>query len=100
MVKRLLRDNLLVKVIPEEEVRLTSGLILPTTRVESRYRCKVIDVGPGYKDCPVTTNIGDIVHIDKELVEMEVVQQWFVDGEDGEKEMYLIARESDVTAIL
>jgi co-chaperonin GroES (HSP10) len=44
MVKKLLRDNILIKVLPEEELALASGIILPGSRKDSRVRGRVARV--------------------------------------------------------
>lgn len=89
MVKRLLFDNILIKIKPEELKQLKSGLFLPATRKEQRVVGEVIAVGPGYRDCPVTTKVGDIVHVDRGIGE-----PWRHEDED-----YLIVKENDITAI-
>ena len=89
MVKRLLKDNILIKVKHEELKQLKSGLFLPASRKEPRVVGEVIAVGPGYSDCPVTTKVGDIVYVDR-----GIGQPWRHEEED-----YLIVRENDITAI-
>jgi chaperonin GroES len=89
MVKKLLRDNILIKIKPEELKQLKSGLFIPATRKEPRVVGEVIATGPGYTDCPVTTKVGETVYVDRGIGE-----PWRHEGED-----YLIVRENDITAI-
>lgn len=53
-------DRLLVKPIPEEENN--NVLLIPDSAKEKPQRGEVIAVGPGKKDEPMITKVGDIVY--------------------------------------
>lgn len=84
-----LADRVLVAPSPAEETT-ASGIIIPDTAKEKPQRGKVIAVGPGKKDEPVTVSVGDTV-----LYGKYAGTELNVDGED-----YLIMRESDIFAII
>ena len=80
-----------VVVMPEEVDEMTaSGIILPDTAKEKPQRGKIVAVGPGTKENPVTVKVGDIVLYGKYSgTELQH------DGVD-----YLIMKESDILAIV
>jgi chaperonin GroES len=89
-----LGDRIVVKPQDEEEVRTTSGLVIPDTAKEKPQLGEVLAVGPGeFKDgerIPVDVNVGDVVFYSK-YGGTEVKH----DGED-----LLILSSRDVLAIL
>jgi len=84
-----LADRVIVEAAAAEE-RTAGGLIIPDTAKEKPQRGKVIAVGTGKKDEPITVKVGDTVLYGK-YAGTEVQ----VDGKD-----YLIMRESDIFAII
>ena len=84
-----LADRVIVESAPAEE-RTAGGIIIPDTAKEKPQRGKVLAVGSGKKDEPMTVKVGDIVLYGK-YAGTEVQ----VDGKD-----YLIMRESDIFAII
>jgi chaperonin GroES len=84
-----LADRVLVEVAPAEE-KTASGLIIPDTAKEKPQRGKVIAVGSGKKDEPMTVKVGDTVLYGK-YSGTEVT----IDGKE-----YLIMRESDIFAVV
>lgn len=84
-----LADRVLVEVAPAEE-KTASGLIIPDTAKEKPQRGKVIAVGSGKKDEPMTVKVGDTVLYGK-YSGTEVT----IDGKE-----YLIMRESDIFAVI
>ena len=64
-----LGDRIVVKPQDEEEVRTTSGLVIPDTAKEKPQLGEVLAVGPGeFKDgerIPVDVNVGDVVFYSK-----------------------------------
>ena len=84
-----LADRVIVEVSPAEE-KTASGLIIPDTAKEKPQRGKVIAVGVGKKDEPLTVKIGDSVLYGK-YAGTEIT----IEGKE-----YLIMRESDIFAIL
>jgi len=84
-----LADRVLVEPAPAEEKTL-SGIIIPDTAKEKPQRGKVVAVGVGKKDEPLTVKVGDSVLYGK-YSGTEVN----IDGTN-----YLIMRESDLFAIL
>jgi chaperonin GroES len=84
-----LADRVIVEVSPAEE-KTASGLIIPDTAKEKPQRGKVVAVGNGKKDEPMTVQVGDTVLYGK-YAGTEVS----VDGQE-----YLIMRESDIFAIV
>ena len=84
-----LADRVLVEPASAEETT-ASGLIIPDTAKEKPQRGKVIAVGGGTKDEPLTVKVGDAILYGKYAgTEITV--------EDNE---YLIMRESDIFAII
>lgn len=84
-----LADRVLVKPAEAEE-KTKSGIIIPDTAKEKPMRGKVIAVGGGKKDEPMTVKVGDSVLYGK-YAGTELV----IEGEE-----YLIMRESDIFAIV
>lgn len=84
-----LADRVLVQPAPAEETT-ASGIIIPDTAKEKPQRGKVIAVGGGKKDEPMTVNVGDTV-----LYGKYSGTEISIEGND-----YLIMRESDIFAVL
>ncbi len=84
-----LADRVIVESAAAEE-RTAGGIIIPDTVKEKPQRGKVLAVGTGKKDEPMTVKVGDTVLYGK-YAGTEVQ----VDGKD-----YLIMRESDIFAIV
>jgi chaperonin GroES len=84
-----LADRVIVESAAAEE-RTAGGIIIPDTAKEKPQRGKVLAVGAGKKDEPMTVKVGDIVLYGK-YAGTEVS----VEGKD-----YLIMRESDIFAII
>jgi chaperonin GroES len=86
---RPLADRVLVEPAPAEE-KTASGIIIPDTAKEKPMKGKVVAVGTGKKDEPMTVKVGDNVLYGKYAgTEIQI------DGKD-----YLIMRESDIYAII
>ena len=84
-----LQDRVLVEPAPAEE-KTAGGIIIPDTAKEKPVRGKVIAVGAGKKDEPITVKAGDTVLYGKYAgTEIQI---------DGKE--YLIMRESDIYAIV
>ncbi len=84
-----LADRVLVEAAAAEE-KTASGIIIPDTAKEKPQKGKVIAVGNGKKDEPLTVKAGDTVLYGK-YAGTEIT----VDGKE-----YLIMRESDIFAIV
>ena len=84
-----LADRVLVEAAKAEE-KTAGGIIIPDTAKEKPQRGKVIAVGNGKKDEPLTVKIGDSVLYGK-YSGTEIT----IEGKE-----YLIMRESDIFAIL
>jgi len=84
-----LADRVLVEAAAAEE-KTAGGIIIPDTAKEKPQKGKVIAVGGGKKDEPMTVKVGDSVLYGK-YAGTEIT----VDGKD-----YLIMRESDIFAVL
>ncbi len=84
-----LADRVLVEAAPAEE-KTTGGIIIPDTAKEKPQRGKVVAVGSGKKDEPMTVKVGDNVLYGK-YAGTEINYE----GKD-----YLIMKESDILAIL
>lgn len=84
-----LSDRVLIKPT-EAEDKTVGGIIIPDTAKEKPQRGKVVAVGDGKKDEPITVKVGDNVLYGK-YAGTEIT----VAGVD-----YLIMRESDVVAII
>ena len=74
----------------EAETKTVSGIIIPDTAKEKPHRGKVVAVGNGTKDQPMTVKVGDEVLYGK-YSGTEIA----IDGTN-----YLIMRESDIYAIV
>ena len=72
------------------ETKTASGIIIPDTAQEKPQKGKVVAVGPGTKDQPITLKAGDQILYGK-YSGTELKH----DGSD-----YLIMRESDILAII
>jgi chaperonin GroES len=84
-----LADRVLVAPA-EAEQKTAGGIIIPDTAKEKPQKGKVIAVGPGKKDEPMSVKAGDIVLYGKYSgTELQL---------DGEN--YLIMKESDIYAII
>lgn len=84
-----LADRVLVEPMPAEE-KTAGGIIIPDTAKEKPQRGKVIAVGAGKKDEPMTVGVGDTV-----LYGKYSGTELSIEGKD-----LLIMRESDIFAIL
>lgn len=84
-----LADRVLVEPAAAEE-KTASGIIIPDTAKEKPQRGKVVAIGNGKKDEPMTVSVGDVVLYGK-YSGTEIT----IDGHD-----LLIMRESDILAIL
>lgn len=84
-----LADRVIVEPAPAEE-KTASGIIIPDTAKEKPMKGKIVAVGNGKKDEPLTVKVGDQVLYGKYAgTEIQI------DGKD-----YLIMRESDIYAII
>lgn len=84
-----LADRVLVEPMAAE-TKTASGIYIPDTAKEKPQRGKVVAVGPGTKDEPMTVSVGDTVLYGKYSgTELKF------DGTD-----YLMMRESDILAII
>tara|TARA_B100000900_G_scaffold386693_1_gene377349 strand:- start:1223 stop:1492 length:270 start_codon:yes stop_codon:yes gene_type:complete len=84
-----LADRVLVEPA-KAETTTASGIIIPDTAQEKPQKGKIIAVGDGKKDEPLTVKIGDIVLYGKYSgTELKY------EGKD-----YMIMRESDILAII
>lgn len=86
---RPLHDRVVVRRV-ESEAKTAGGIIIPDTAKEKPQRGKVVAVGSGKKDEPMTVKVGDSVLYGK-YSGTEIT----IDGDD-----YLIMRESDIFAVL
>lgn len=84
-----LADRVLIEPAPAEE-KTASGIIIPDTAKEKPLQGKVIAVGPGKKDEPMTVKAGNNV-----LYGQYSGTEIKLDGKT-----YLIMRESDVYGII
>ena len=84
-----LADRVLVEAAQAEE-KTAGGIIIPDTAKEKPQRGKVIAVGNGKKDEPLTVKVGDSVLYGK-YSGTEIT----IEGKE-----YLIMRESDIFAVL
>ena len=86
---RPLQDRVLVEAAPAEE-KTAGGIIIPDTAKEKPQKGRVVAVGNGKKDEPMTVKVGD-----------EVLYGKYAGTEIsfGGKDL-LIMRESDIFAIL
>lgn len=84
-----LADRVLVEPSAAEQ-KTAGGIIIPDTAKEKPQKGKIVAVGNGKKDEPMTVKVGDTVLYGK-YAGTEIA----VDGKD-----YLIMRESDIFAII
>jgi chaperonin GroES len=84
-----LADRVLVEAAPAE-TKTAGGLIIPDTAKEKPMKGKVIAVGTGKKDEPMTVKVGDMV-----LYGKYSGTELSIDGKD-----YLIMKESDIYAVI
>jgi chaperonin GroES len=84
-----LADRVLVQAAPAE-TKTSGGIIIPDTAKEKPMRGKVVAVGNGKPDEPMTVKVGDTV-----LYGKYAGTEINVDGNE-----YLIMRESDIYAII
>ena len=84
-----LADRVLVEAASAEE-KTASGIIIPDTAKEKPQKGKVVAVGNGKKDEPITVKVGDTV-----LYGKYAGTEINVEGNE-----YLIMRESDIFAII
>lgn len=78
-------DRVLVEAA-EAELKTASGIIIPDTAKEKPQKGKVIAVGEGIKDKPVTVKVGDNI-----LYGKYAGTEISIDGKE-----YLIMRNSDI----
>lgn len=78
-------DRVLVEPAPAEE-KTSSGIIIPDSAKEKPQRGKVIAIGEGLKDKPVTVKVGDMV-----LYGKYSGTEISIEGKE-----YLIMRNSDI----
>ena len=84
-----LADRVLVEPI-EAETKTASGIIIPDNAKEKPQKGKIMAVGKGTKDNPMTVNVGDLVLYGKYSgTELKL------EGKD-----YLIMSEKDILAIV
>ena len=86
---RPLADRVLVEP-SAAETKTASGIIIPDTAQEKPQKGKIIAVGPGTKENPITLKVGDKILYGK-YSGTELKHE----GSD-----YLIMRESDILAII
>jgi chaperonin GroES len=84
-----LADRVLVEAAAAEE-KTAGGIIIPDTAKEKPQRGRIIAVGEGKKDEPLTVKVGDSVLYGK-YAGTEIT----VEGKE-----YLIMRESDIFAVI
>lgn len=84
-----LADRVLIEPAAAEE-KTSGGIIIPDTAKEKPQKGKIVAVGPGKKDEPMTVKVGDLV-----LYGKYAGTEINIEGND-----YLIMRESDVVAII
>jgi len=84
-----LSDRVLVEPM-EAETKTASGIIIPDNAKEKPQKGKVVAVGNGKKDEPMTVKIGDTV-----LYGKFAGTELKLDGKD-----FLMMRESDILAIV
>ena len=84
-----LADRVLVEPAEAEE-KTASGIIIPDTAKEKPQKGKIVAVGKGTKDEPMTVKVGDTILYGK-YAGTEIT----IDDKE-----YLIMRESDIFAII
>lgn len=82
-------DRVVVEPAQAEE-KTAGGIFIPDTAKEKPQRGKIVAVGSGKKDEPMTVKVGDVV-----LYGKYSGTEISVEGKD-----YLIMRESDIYAII
>ena len=86
---RPLADRVLIEPAAAE-TKTASGIIIPDTAQEKPQKGKVVAVGPGTKDNPITLKVGDNI-----LYGKYSGTEIHYEGSD-----YLIMKESDILAII
>jgi chaperonin GroES len=84
-----LADRVLVEAAPAEE-KTAGGIIIPDTAKEKPQRGRIVAVGTGKKDEPMTVKVGDSILYGK-YAGTEIT----IEGKE-----YLIMRESDIFAVI
>ena len=84
-----LADRVLIEPM-EAETKTASGIIIPDTAKEKPQKGKIVAVGPGKKDEPMTVKTGETV-----LYGKYAGTELKLEGKD-----YIIMRESDILAII
>lgn len=84
-----LADRVVIEPAVAEE-KTVGGIIIPDTAKEKPQRGKVVAVGNGKKDEPITVKVGDMV-----LYGKYAGTEISIEGSD-----YLIMKESDILAII
>ena len=84
-----LADRVLIEPM-EAETTTASGIIIPDTAKEKPQKGKIVAVGPGKKDEPMTVKAGETV-----LYGKYAGTELKLEGKD-----YIIMRESDILAII
>ncbi len=84
-----LKDRVLVEPAPAEE-KTAGGIIIPDTAKEKPQKGKIVAIGTGKKDEPMTVKVGDTVLYGK-YSGTEVT----IDGT-----IYLIMREDDIYMVI
>jgi len=84
-----LHDRVLIRRI-EQESKTSGGIIIPDTAKEKPMRGKIVAVGNGKPDEPMTVKVGDIV-----LYGKYAGTELSIEGKE-----YLIMKESDIYAII
>jgi chaperonin GroES len=84
-----LADRVLVEPAPAEE-KTAGGIIIPDTAKEKPQKGKVVAIGSGKKDEPLTVKVGDTV-----LYGKYSGTELSIEGKD-----FLMMRESDIFAII
>jgi chaperonin GroES len=84
-----LADRVLVEPAPAEE-KTAGGIIIPDTAKEKPQKGKVVAIGDGKKDEPLTVKVGDTV-----LYGKYSGTELTIEGKD-----FLMMRESDIFAII
>ena len=83
-----LADRVLIEPAPAEQ-KTASGIIIPDTAKEKPLNGKIVAVGAGKKDEPITVKVGDsILYAQYSGTEIKI---------DGDN--FLIMRESDIYGI-
>jgi chaperonin GroES len=88
MKQKPLKDRVLIEPMEAEE-KTASGIIIPDSAKEKPQKGKVVAVGDGKKDEPMTVKEGDTVVYGK-----YAGTELTIDGKD-----YLIMREDDILLI-